>query len=95
MPRRIAARVLAPEVGLDLAEVARRRTGCRGEVLIGQQLPAESMRRIAGVLRPLYIAWLAPYGAWKRDEDAFDRKADADVEPPVPPSRTAQTVWMT
>lgn len=39
----------------------------------------------AGDLRPLYLAWLAAYGAWERDEDVFDREADADVEPPVPP----------
>ncbi|WP_290049744.1 hypothetical protein [Amycolatopsis solani] len=39
----------------------------------------------AGDLRPLYLAWLAAYGAWERDEDAFDREADDDLEPPVPP----------
>jgi hypothetical protein len=39
----------------------------------------------AGDLRPLYLAWLAAYGAWERDEDAFDRDADDDPEPPVPP----------
>lgn len=39
----------------------------------------------AGDLRPLYIGWLAAYGAWERDEDAFDRDADDDLEPPVPP----------
>jgi hypothetical protein len=39
----------------------------------------------AGDLRPLYLAWLAAYGAWERDEDAFDRHADDDLEPPVPP----------
>ena len=38
----------------------------------------------AGDLRPLYVAWLAAYGAWERDEDAFDRVADDDLEPPVP-----------
>ena len=38
-----------------------------------------------GDLRPLYLAWLAAYGAWERDEDAFDRDADDDLEPPVPP----------
>ena len=38
-----------------------------------------------GDLRPLYLAWLAAYGAWERDEDAFDREADDDLEPPVPP----------
>src|SRR5262249_44669954 len=25
-----------------------------------------------GDLRPLYLAWLAAYGTWERDEDAFD-----------------------
>ncbi|GAA2993048.1 hypothetical protein [Actinokineospora diospyrosa] len=39
----------------------------------------------AGDLRPLYIAWLAAYGTWERDEDAFTRDADNDLEPPVPP----------
>ncbi|GAB3394271.1 hypothetical protein [Amycolatopsis echigonensis] len=39
----------------------------------------------AGDLRPLYLAWLAAYGAWERDEDVFDRAADDDLEPPVPP----------
>jgi hypothetical protein len=39
----------------------------------------------AGDLRPLYVGWLAAYGAWERDEDAFDRDADDDLEPPVPP----------
>jgi hypothetical protein len=38
-----------------------------------------------GDLRPLYLAWLATYGAWERDEDAFDRDADDDLEPLVPP----------
>lgn len=39
----------------------------------------------ASDLRPLYLAWLAAYGAWERDEDAFDPDADDDLEPPVPP----------
>lgn len=39
----------------------------------------------AGDLRPIYLAWLATYGAWERDEDVFDREADDDLEPPVPP----------
>lgn len=38
-----------------------------------------------GDLRPLYVAWLAAYGVWERDEDAFDRAADDGLEPPVPP----------
>jgi hypothetical protein len=39
----------------------------------------------AGDLRPLYLAWLAAYGVWERDENVFDRDADDDLEPPVPP----------
>jgi hypothetical protein len=39
----------------------------------------------AGDLRPLYLAWLAGYGAWERDEDAFDRDEDHELEPAVPP----------
>src|SRR5207248_7135150 len=39
----------------------------------------------AGDLRPLYLAWLAAYGVWERDEDVFDSSADAELEPPVPP----------
>jgi hypothetical protein len=34
--------------------------------------------------RALYLAWLAGYGTWERDEDAFDRDTDDDPEPPVP-----------
>lgn len=45
----------------------------------------------AGDLRSLYIGWLAAYGAWERDEDAFDRDADDDLEPPVPPGLTTLT----
>jgi hypothetical protein len=45
----------------------------------------------AGDLRPLYLAWLAGYGTWERDEDAFDRDADHDPEPPVPPGLTTLT----
>lgn len=37
----------------------------------------------AGDLRPLYLAWLAAYGVWERDEEAFDDEED-DLEPPVP-----------
>jgi hypothetical protein len=44
----------------------------------------------AGDLRPLYLAWLAAYGAWERDEDVFDRDDD-DLEPPVPPGLGALT----
>ncbi|WP_280214794.1 hypothetical protein [Nocardia cyriacigeorgica] len=39
----------------------------------------------AGDLRPLYLAGLAACGAWEREEDLFDRDADNDLEPPVPP----------
>jgi hypothetical protein len=46
---------------------------------------------VAGDLRPLYLAWLAAYGAWERDEDVFDRDADDDLEPPVPPGLGALT----
>lgn len=45
----------------------------------------------AGDLRPLYLAWLAAYGRWERDEDAFDRDADDDLEPPVPPGLSTLT----
>jgi hypothetical protein len=45
----------------------------------------------AGDLRPLYVGWLAAYGVWERDEDAFDRTADDDLEPPVPPGLDALT----
>jgi hypothetical protein len=38
----------------------------------------------AGDLRPLYLAWLAAYGTWERDEDAFDYDEENDREPPVP-----------
>lgn len=38
----------------------------------------------AGDLRPLYLAWLAAYGIWERDEDAFDYDEETDLEPPVP-----------
>lgn len=37
-----------------------------------------------GDLRPLYLAWLAGYGTWERNEDAFDRDHDEELEPPVP-----------
>jgi hypothetical protein len=38
----------------------------------------------AGDLRPLYLAWLAAYGAWERDEDAFEDDDEDLTEPPVP-----------
>ncbi|MFD0903309.1 hypothetical protein [Actinomadura sediminis] len=37
-----------------------------------------------GDLRPLYLAWLAAYGTWERDEDAFGDDAEDATEPPVP-----------
>jgi hypothetical protein len=45
----------------------------------------------AGDLRPLYLAWLAGYGTWERDEEAFDPDADHDLEPLVPPGLTTLT----
>ncbi|MEU9890156.1 hypothetical protein [Sphaerisporangium sp. NPDC051011] len=39
----------------------------------------------AGDLRPLYLAWLSAYGAWERDEDAFDDEEEDALEPQVPP----------
>ncbi|HEX6344201.1 hypothetical protein [Umezawaea sp.] len=38
----------------------------------------------AGDHRALYLAWLAGYGTWERDEEAFDRDEDDEPEPPVP-----------
>ena len=38
----------------------------------------------SGDLRPLYLAWLSAYGAWERDEDAFDEEDEDLREPPVP-----------
>jgi hypothetical protein len=38
----------------------------------------------AGDLRPLYLAWLAAYGAWERDENAFDEDEENELEPPAP-----------
>ena len=45
----------------------------------------------AGDLRPLYLAWLAAYGIWERDEDAFDYDEENDLEPPVPAGLGALT----
>ncbi|WP_106402184.1 hypothetical protein [Actinocorallia populi] len=39
---------------------------------------------VAGDLRPLYLAWLAAYGTWERDEGAFDDEHESRCEPPVP-----------
>jgi hypothetical protein len=59
----------------------------------------------AGDHRGLYLAWLAGFGAWERDEHAFDTDADEELEPPVPagwarsPRRSANSpifcVWTT
>jgi hypothetical protein len=38
----------------------------------------------AGDLRPLYVAWLAAYGTWERDEGAFGYEEEDELEPPVP-----------
>jgi hypothetical protein len=38
----------------------------------------------AGDLRPLYLAWLAAYGTWERDDDAFGDNEEDELEPPVP-----------
>ncbi|EFC80526.1 hypothetical protein [Parafrankia sp. EUN1f] len=38
----------------------------------------------AGDHRALYLAWLAAYGSWERDEEAFDDDAEDELEPPVP-----------
>lgn len=38
-----------------------------------------------GDLRPLYLAWLAGYGVWERDEEAFGPDAEDVLEPSVPP----------
>ncbi|TNC21448.1 hypothetical protein [Amycolatopsis alkalitolerans] len=45
----------------------------------------------AGDLRPLYLAWLAGYGTWERDEYAFDRTEDEELEPPLPPGLRSLT----
>lgn len=45
----------------------------------------------AGDLRPLYLAWLAGYGTWERDEYALDREHDDELEPPVPPGLATLT----
>lgn len=45
----------------------------------------------AGDLRPLYLAWLAAYGSWERDEDAFDQDEEDELEPPVPAGLHALT----
>jgi hypothetical protein len=45
----------------------------------------------AGDLRPLYLAWLAGYGTWERDEYAFEGEHDDELEPPVPPGLATLT----
>jgi hypothetical protein len=39
----------------------------------------------AGDHRGLYLAWLAGYGTWERDESDFDDEDNDEPEPPVPP----------
>lgn len=38
-----------------------------------------------GDLRALYLAWLAAYGRWEIEEDAFPADDEDRLEPPVPP----------
>ncbi|WP_250287286.1 MULTISPECIES: hypothetical protein [unclassified Frankia] len=38
----------------------------------------------AGDPRALYLAWLAGYGTWERDEDVFGDDEEDTLEPPVP-----------
>jgi len=38
-----------------------------------------------GDLRALYLAWLAAYGRWEIEEDAFPTDDEDRLEPPVPP----------
>ncbi len=45
----------------------------------------------AGDLRPLYLAWLAAWGIWERDEDAFDYAEEDECEPLVPAGLAALT----
>lgn len=53
------------------------------DLLFDELLPLRD-ELLAGDLRALYLAWLAAYGSWERDEFAFDREADELAEPPVP-----------
>jgi len=61
--------------------------------------PEESLSGLVGVRtelaagdhRALYLAWLAGYGSWERDEDAFDPDEETELEPPVPPGLRALT----
>lgn len=63
---------------LDLEHVLSSLVGIRAELA-------------AGDLRPLYLAWLSAYGAWERDEDAFDYDEEDEPEPPVPAGLGALT----
>lgn len=40
----------------------------------------------AGDLRPLYLAWLAAWGIWERDEDAFDYDEETTSNHRSPPA---------
>lgn len=44
-----------------------------------------------GDLRALYIAWLAAYGRWEIEEDAFPADDEDRLEPPVPPGLRSLT----
>ena len=61
------------------------------EVVEGSLSAIVGARIAAGDLRPLYLAWLASYGTWERDEYAFDREHDDELEPPVPPGLATLT----
>jgi hypothetical protein len=52
--------------------------GVRGELATGDH-------------RALYLAWLAGYGTWERDELAFDDEEEDELEPPVPPGLSTLT----
>ena len=45
----------------------------------------------AGDLRALYVAWLAGFGTWERDEHTFAPEVDEELEPPVPAGLRTRT----
>nr|WP_199044185.1 hypothetical protein [Glycomyces salinus] len=45
-----------------------------------------------GDYRALYLAWLAAYGRWEIEEDAFPADDEDRLEPPVPPGLKSITV---
>lgn len=70
--------------------------GCESEFAYDAELLLSAIVGVraelaAGDLRPLYLAWLAAYGGWERDEDVFDSDTDHDLEPPVPPGLSTLT----